>query len=73
MKCVIEANTDAAQERGQISFAGLPATVRTCVTLWKYLLEEHRGVTASANITSDHKSDFSMFLNLTACSFFFFL
>lgn len=32
---------------GQISLAGLTATVRTCVTLRKYLLEEHRSVTAS--------------------------
>lgn len=54
---------------GQISLAGLTATVRTCVTPRKYLLLEHAGVTASTNIISDHKSDFSMFLNLTACRF----
>lgn len=69
MKCVMEANTGAAQERGQISLAGPTATARTCVTPRKHLLGEHKGVTASTNIASDHKSDFSMFLNLTACRF----
>lgn len=54
VNCDMEANTRALRA-GEISPAGFTATLRTCVTLRKYLLEELRGVTASANITSDHK------------------
>lgn len=54
VKCDMEANTRAVST-GEISLAGLTATPRTCVTQRKYLLEELTGVTASANIASDHK------------------